>query len=53
MTREPDMTMEELRAALEDVVETLEAMYMHINNPLYDKLRAILEKTEPLEGPQP
>lgn len=28
---------------IEDAVETLEAMDLHVDNPLYDRLRAILE----------
>ncbi len=34
-----------LREALEDAVDTLEAMDVHIDNPLYDRLRAVLEPT--------
>lgn len=32
-----------LRAALEDAVDTLESMDLHVDNPLYDRLRAALE----------
>lgn len=32
-----------LRAAIEDAIDTLEAMDMHIDNPLYARLRATLE----------
>lgn len=32
-----------LRALIEDTVETLEAMDLHTNNPLYDRLRAAVE----------
>lgn len=38
---------ERLRALLEDAVDTLEAMNLHTNNPLYDRLRAALENTLP------
>jgi hypothetical protein len=34
-----------LRAGLEDAVDTLEAMDMHTDNALYDRLRAVLEPT--------
>ncbi len=34
-----------LRDGLEDVVHTLEAMDMHVDNDLYDRTRAILEPT--------
>ncbi len=33
-----------LRTALEDAVETLEAMDLHIENPLYQRLRTALEQ---------
>lgn len=32
-----------LRRGLEDAVDTLEAMDLHIDNPLYERLRKILE----------
>jgi hypothetical protein len=32
-----------LRAAVEDAVETLEAMDLHLDNPLYERLREALE----------
>lgn len=38
---------ERLRAAVEDAVETLEAMDMHIDNPLYARLRDALEQSGP------
>jgi hypothetical protein len=31
-------------AVLEDVVNTLEAMGLHLDNPLYDRVRAALEQ---------
>lgn len=34
---------EQLEAALEDAVDTLEAMDLHIDNPLYARLRKVLE----------
>jgi hypothetical protein len=34
---------ERLTAAVEDAVETLEAMGLHYDNPLYQRLRAALE----------
>lgn len=34
---------ENLEALVEDAVETLEAMDLHTNNPLYDRLRAAVE----------
>ena len=34
---------DKLKAAVEDAVETLEAMDLHTSNPLYDRLRAVLE----------
>jgi hypothetical protein len=33
-----------LMAVLEDVVNTLEAMGLHLDNPLYDRVRAALEQ---------
>lgn len=35
---------QELLAAIEDAIDTLEAMNLHIDNPLYDRLRAVAEK---------
>lgn len=35
---------ERLRATLEDAVETLESMDMHVDNPLYERLRDALEQ---------
>jgi hypothetical protein len=35
----------ELEGAIEDAIDTLEAMDMHVSNPLYDRLRAQLERT--------
>jgi hypothetical protein len=35
---------EQFRAALEDVVETLEAMDLHVDNPLYERTRKVLEE---------
>ena len=32
-----------LRVGLEDAVNTLEAMDLHVDNPLYERLRKILE----------
>lgn len=43
--REARETIERLRAAVEDAVETLEAMDMHIDNPLYARLRGALEQS--------
>lgn len=40
---ERDATIESLRASIEDAVETLEAMDLHVENPLYDRLRAAVE----------
>lgn len=34
---------ERLRALIEDTVETLEAMGLHVDNPLYNRLRAALD----------
>ena len=34
---------ERLKAGLEDVVETLESMDLHIDNPLYDRTSRLLE----------
>ncbi len=34
---------ERLYAAVEDTVDTLESMDLHIDNPLYDRLRRLLE----------
>jgi hypothetical protein len=34
-----------LHAAIEDAVETLEAMDLHVDNPLYDRLRTALEQS--------
>jgi hypothetical protein len=34
-----------LHEALEDVVDTLEAMDLHIDNPLYDRVRAVIEQS--------
>lgn len=31
------------RAAIEDAIETLEAMDLHLDNPLYDRLRNAIE----------
>lgn len=33
-----------LRAAVEDAVDTMESMDLHIDNPLYDRLRDILQQ---------
>jgi len=41
-----------LRSALEDAVETLESMDLHIRNPLYERLRTILEAPD-LSSPHP
>jgi hypothetical protein len=35
---------EQLRDSLEDAINTLEAMDLHIDNPLYDRMRAVLER---------
>lgn len=35
---------EQLEAALEDAIETLEAMDFHVDNPLYERLRAALSR---------
>lgn len=45
-----DEQIERLRAALSDTVETLEAMDLHVDNPLYDRLRRALEQKAPREG---
>lgn len=41
---------ERMRAAIEDAVETLEAMDLHTDNPLYDRLRAVVEQSPPVTG---
>lgn len=33
------------REVIEDAVETLESMDMHVDNPLYERMRAALEGT--------
>jgi hypothetical protein len=35
---------EALEVALEDAIDTLESMDLHINNPLYERLCAALDK---------
>lgn len=40
---EQDHEIARLRAAIEDAIETLESMGLHVDNPLYDRLRAALE----------
>ena len=41
--RQTDMA--RLRNAIEDAIDTLEAMNLHIDNPLYARLRAAIEPT--------
>lgn len=35
---------EQLRVAVEDAIDTLEAMNLHVDNPLYERLRGVLEQ---------
>ena len=44
VTTSQQAEIERLRAALEDAIDTLEAMDLHIDNPLYGRLCVILEK---------
>lgn len=37
---------ERLRGVIEDAIETLEAMDLHVDNPLYERLCAALQSTE-------